>query len=106
MVRDNRNHSAKAETLGLARLHGATTQKTAIFVLTAVRISNPTHASLLHVCADFTTCNILWTFFFVHELLSKTERQEICPVFSHPFFFIAEPSSVEPLAPMSFARHF
>jgi hypothetical protein len=52
-----RNQSAKAETLtgpvrnrvGIGwgpgantRLHGATTQKTAIFVLTAVRTSNPT----------------------------------------------------------------
>jgi hypothetical protein len=27
----------------IARLHGATTQKTAIFILTAVRTSNPPH---------------------------------------------------------------
>jgi hypothetical protein len=31
-----------SETLVTTKLHGATTQKTAIFVLTAVRISNPT----------------------------------------------------------------
>jgi hypothetical protein len=46
----------------------------------------PPHISCLQtiVCENFTTCNTLWTFFSVHELISKTEHQEICLIFSHP----------------------
>jgi hypothetical protein len=40
IIRANRWHTS-------ARLHGATTQKTAIFVLTTVRTSNPTKVTLL-----------------------------------------------------------
>jgi hypothetical protein len=39
----------------VTRLHGATTQKTAIFILAAARTSNPTKKTTIHI---FTTLKL------------------------------------------------
>jgi hypothetical protein len=51
---------------------------------------------------NFITQDKLWTFFYIQELLSQTERQEMLSVLSFFFSCAAEPmfSFVRLLAPM------